>query len=231
MLAKSEDLFSAIGYLGEAPQLSTKYAEYDNGVKVFADYVNNNTYNLYMPNSTSPTTIDYTFSAITSGEILYQGYIASLNSTGNNFILFASDSPTNVYRTGTTSFYNLYSNGLGIYSPTINNKVSVDTRINFIMNVSTNSSYVSFNQNNAGWVYLPSGYTLSSTSSVYIENLISNTYSDEILGRINQWINEVYFRCYIEIHVCKCCIDNSNLRCKVYISVLYHTINKVHLTL
>ena len=35
VLLKSEDLFSATGYLGEAPQLSSTYAQYDNGYKVF----------------------------------------------------------------------------------------------------------------------------------------------------------------------------------------------------
>ena len=35
VLAKSEDLFSSTGYLGEAPQLSSTYGEYFNGLKVF----------------------------------------------------------------------------------------------------------------------------------------------------------------------------------------------------
>ena len=182
VLYSFENLFSSSGYLGEAPELSSVYGEYDNGVKVFTDYVNNNTYDLYMPNSTSPTTIDYAFSAITSGEILYQGYIDSLNSTGNNFILFASNQPANFYRSGSTYGYDIYSNGFGAGSAVVVSHTSVDTEINLEMNVSTNSSYISLNQNNAGWLYFPSGYTFSPTSSVYIQNLISNTYSDEILG-------------------------------------------------
>ena len=40
VLAKSENLFSSTGYLGEAPQLSPTYAEYDNGKNVFLYYDN-----------------------------------------------------------------------------------------------------------------------------------------------------------------------------------------------
>ena len=36
----TNNFFSSIGYLGEAPQLSSTYAEYDNGVKVFINYWN-----------------------------------------------------------------------------------------------------------------------------------------------------------------------------------------------
>ena len=36
----TNNFFSSTGYLGEAPQLSSTYAEYDNGVKVFINYWN-----------------------------------------------------------------------------------------------------------------------------------------------------------------------------------------------
>ena len=40
ILPQYENLFSNTGYLGEAPQLSLNYAEYDNGLKVFPLYYN-----------------------------------------------------------------------------------------------------------------------------------------------------------------------------------------------
>ena len=40
VLPSFENLFSATGYLGEAPQLSTTYAGYDNGKYVFNEYWN-----------------------------------------------------------------------------------------------------------------------------------------------------------------------------------------------
>ena len=40
VLPSYENLFNATGYLGEAPQLSSTYAEYDNGVNVFNFYDN-----------------------------------------------------------------------------------------------------------------------------------------------------------------------------------------------
>ena len=40
VLPSFENLFSANGYLGEAPELSPTYAQYDNGIYVFNYYEN-----------------------------------------------------------------------------------------------------------------------------------------------------------------------------------------------
>ena len=197
VLPSFENLFSATGYLGEAPQLSSTYGEYDNGKDIFPIYYNfaTNTGNLLVPsgaiysinnglnyssNTTvlssnalltpfSPNWIDYT----EIENVKVSGYG---NSEGNGYVSFAGER-ANSGSTGYQSYVEAYSSGLDMYnyngtpgSGVVFSGIN-DNFFNVIWgSYSNSSSYVEYNNKIT--------YNLLATEPNNINNLQWYTYSN-----------------------------------------------------
>ena len=101
-----ENLFSANGYLGEAPQLSSNYAEYDNGIHVFTAYFNGLTplsdFIQYYPADTSITQTVQSFNGVNtytindsrnnsfSGSVLIPEFALNVSIPNGNLIVQSS---------------------------------------------------------------------------------------------------------------------------------------------
>lgn len=177
----STNLFSSTGYLGEAPQLSSTYGEYDNGKYVFVDY-----WNFVGTSLPSGWTSSGSVTVNNGITVAYSGYAYTTSSYGHNSALifdFYGNYPTATSRNDAGGGFVTDGSGYaGIYAGWgLDNVNSQGNTINAIAETATSStSYtlglkggISATGYNVWSIYYPS-------SGGYIRFMYNYTHSENL---------------------------------------------------
>ncbi|MEM3844072.1 hypothetical protein, partial [Metallosphaera sp.] len=186
-----ENLFSATGYLGEAPQLSATYAEYDNGLLVFSssnsyydDFVNSNSLSAWVSGSPEQAgSMPYADNGLWWNSHIAGGYIdfhlpINFNFNNSYFITYGSS-----YNTSNSYFRWGYGN-LPTYPVAMIDSLNQFTggnntiAANAPFTIDTNATYYFYYEN--GYYY-----AVSPTQSVSIHMPGASISSTQIAGQLN----------------------------------------------
>ena len=168
----SANLFNTVND-GEAPQLTSTFAEYDDGKDVFSYYNNSNGEGFTILGSSTSSGNGLVFvlpQSYTSGMVIANAFIPDTTQypayySGDDFVdldLKTLNSNYLYYRTGPSSCYSIYSysNALGFNNggPCIDlNQFNI--LLTYQMIISENVSKAALNINNQGWSYFPTSIT------------------------------------------------------------------------
>ena len=168
----STNLFNTVND-GEAPELSSTFAEYDDGKYVFSYYNNSNGEGFTISGLSTGYGAGIAFylpKSYTSGMVIANAFIPDTTTypayySGDDFAdlkLLNSNSGYYYYRTGSSTEYSIYSydNSQGFNNG--GNAITLNQfniQLVYQMIISENVSKVALNINNMGWSYFPNSLT------------------------------------------------------------------------
>ena len=159
---------------GEAPQLTSTFAEYDDGKYVFSYYNNSNGEGFTIPGSSTGAGAEIAFylpQSYTSGMVIANAFIPDDTTypayySGNDFAdlrLLNLNSGYYYYRTGNATQYRIYSyansQGFNNGASSFFNLNQFNIQLIYQMIISENVSKAALNINDVGWSYFPSSLT------------------------------------------------------------------------